>query len=88
MIELDDQNRVSSSQFAELLGYEKKEINKKIRNMFSEEIASGKIPCTLYRKGRVDDYFLPEIESIIFASKWNVDFFRSIIKFWKEDSKH
>jgi len=67
--------------------YEKKEINKKIRIMFEDEIARENIYPHLDNQGRVTDYNLPETESIMFVAKWDIDFLRQISEYWVDRNK-
>ena len=63
---------MSSSQLADLLGYEKSEVNKKINSMFISEIAGEKISRTLRANGQVDEYHLAEIETPMYVAKWAI----------------
>ncbi|MGR5455493.1 hypothetical protein [Vibrio alfacsensis] len=65
----DQKLTMRSSQFAEILGYEKKFINQKIRELFPEEITSKKILLVASRYGGVDEYHLPEVESNMLVAK-------------------
>ena len=65
---------MSSIELAGLLGIEKKEVNRKIRDMFPAEIDGGKIPPSLDTRGYVDFYRLPELESTMFVGKWHTPF--------------
>lgn len=73
---------MSSSQLGELLGYEKKEVNKKINSMFLSEIAGEKISRTFRENGQVDEYYLPEVESQMFAAKWNIQHLRKVVEYF------
>ena len=76
------QETMTSIQLSEMLGYEKKEINKKIRSMFGEEESREKFSPALDRQGRVDFYNLPELESKMFVAKHNIEYLEKITKFW------
>jgi len=73
---------MTSTQLANILGYEKKEVNRKIRDMFSEKIASGIIPPAYDSQNRVSDYSLPEKESKMFVAKHDIDYLEEVIEFW------
>ena len=77
-----DIKTMSSSQLAELLGYEKKEVNKKINSMFLSEIAGEKISRTTRENGQVIEYYLPEVEAQMFAAKWNIQHLRKVVEFF------
>ena len=76
------EKRMSSSQFSELLGYTNKEINKKIREMFVQEIAREKISLTLDAQGRISEYYLPEVESNMLVAKWDINHLRTISSYF------
>ncbi len=71
-----------SSQLAEMLCYEKKEINRKIKAMFQEKIEGGIISPTLRVNGQVDEYHLPELESKMFVAKHDTSYLEQITQFW------
>ncbi|AUR92008.1 antirepressor protein [Vibrio phage 1.168.O._10N.261.52.A10] len=73
---------MSSSQFAELLGFEKKEVNKKIKAMFGNEIAGEKISLTFRANGQVNEYHLPEIEANMFVAKHNITHLRTVSEYF------
>ncbi len=74
---------MNSTQLAELLGIEKKEVNRKVREMFSDELASGAFPpASLDNRSRVIHYHLPELESVMFVGKWHAPFLRQLSQFW------
>jgi phage antirepressor YoqD-like protein len=77
-----DIKTMSSTQLGKLLGYEKKEVNKKITSMFPSEIAGEKISRTFRENGQVDEYYLPEVESQMFAAKWNIQHLRKVVEFF------
>ena len=73
---------MSSSQLGQLLGYEKKEVNRKVLAMFEAEIDGGVITPSLDARRYVDEYYLPEIESQMFAAKWNIQHLRKVVEFF------
>lgn len=73
---------MTSSQLAEMLGYQKKEINKKIRTMFGEIIAREKFSPSIRGNGQVDFYNLPELESKMFVAKHDIEYLEKITKYW------
>lgn len=73
---------MSSSQFAEILGIEKKEVNRKIRDMFAKEIDGGVFSPSIDSRGYVDEYYLPEVESNMFVAKWDVTHLREVSEFF------
>ncbi|AUR86602.1 antirepressor protein [Vibrio phage 1.087.A._10N.261.45.F9] len=78
---------MSSSDLAELIGVERKEANRKIRDMFKDEIAGGIISPTLRANGQVEYYMLPEIESTMFVGKWHTPFLRALSEYWVNRKK-
>lgn len=60
--EVNNIETMTSNQLAEMLGYEKKEVNKKIRSMFGDQGAREKFSPDLDNQGRVNFYNLPEFE--------------------------
>lgn len=78
---------MSSVQLAQLLNYEKKEINKKIRLMFGDDKAREKFSPVLDSQSRVDYYNLPELESKMFVAKHNLDYLEKITQFWIDRNK-
>lgn len=66
-----DSKTMSSTQLADILGYEKKEVNKKIRAMFGGKKAREIFSPAYDLQGRVVDYFLPEKESKMFVATVN-----------------
>lgn len=83
----NEQQTMSSSQLAELLGYEKKEINRKIKSMFSEKIDGGTVTPSFDSRGYVSEYFLPELESKMFVAKWDIKYLETITQFWIDRNK-
>ena len=73
---------MSSSQLGQLLGYEKKEVNRKVLAMFEAEIDGGIISPSLDARGYVDEYHLPEVESNMFAAKWNIQHLRKVTEYF------
>jgi len=75
-----------SSQLAELLDFDKKEINKKIRSMFGEEVRE-KFSPTLRSNKQVDEYHLPELESKMFVAKHDITYLEKITQYWIDRNK-
>jgi len=73
---------MSSSQLAEILGYEKKEVNKKVRAMFGDDKAREVFSPACDAQNRVVDYNLPEKESKMFVAKHDIDYLEQVIQFW------
>ncbi|MEH6451212.1 MAG: hypothetical protein V7765_21280 [Oleispira sp.] len=73
---------MSSSQLGELLDYSKSVTNFKIKEMFQPEIDDRKIKSSLDARGYVIEYHLPEIESQMFAAKWNIQHLRKVVEFF------
>ena len=73
---------MSSTQLAEILGYEKKEVNRKIKDMFSAKIDGGIISPSKDNRGYVTDYHLPELESKMFVAKHDINYLEQITQFW------
>lgn len=78
---------MSSSDLAELIGIERKEANRKIRDMFKDEIEGGIISPTLRPNGQVEYYMLPEVESTMFVGKWHTPFLRALSEYWVNRKK-
>ena len=76
------EKRMSSSQFSELLGYSKIQVNKKIREMFAQEIDDKKILSSLDLRGYVNEYYLPEIEANMLVAKWDINHLRTISSYF------
>jgi len=77
---------MSSTQLAEMLNKEKKEVNRLIREMFPTEIAGGDFPLTEstgLNAGKVDAYHLPETQSIMFVAKHDITYLKKIAEYWK-----
>ena len=74
---------MSSTQFCEMTGREKKHINEIIKKEFVYEIVGQIIRPTLRPNGQVSDYHLPETESIMLAAKLDKSYLRKIAEFWK-----
>lgn len=79
---------MSSGELAELIGIERKEANKKIRDMFQDEILREIISPAFRPNGQVDYYMLPEIESTMFVGRWHTPFLRQISQFWVQKKKN
>lgn len=73
---------MTSSQIAEMLGYEKKEVNRKIKSMFGEKIDGGTITPSLDARGYVSEYSLPELESKMFVAKHDINYLEEITQYW------
>lgn len=82
LINTNNTETMTSAQLAELLGYEKKEVNKKIRNMFGDEKAREKFSPDLDGRGRVEYYNLPELESKMFVAKHDINYLEKITEYW------
>ena len=67
-----------------MLGYEKKEVNRKIKSMFQDKLDGGIISPSLDSRGYVVDYFLPELESKMFVAKHDINYLEKITQFWIE----
>lgn len=78
---------MSSIELADLLGYEKKEVNKKIRAMFGEIKVRETFSPTLRANGQVDFYSLPELESKMFVAKYDIEYLETITQFWIDKGK-
>jgi len=78
---------MSSTQLAEMLGYDKKEINRKIKQMFSEKIDGGIISPSLDARNYVSNYHLPELESKMFVAKHDIEYLEVITKYWINKDK-
>lgn len=78
---------MSSSQLSDMLGYQKKEINRKIKAMFQDKIAGGIISPTLRDNGQVSDYHLPELESKMFVAKHDIKYLEKITQYWIDKNK-
>ncbi len=83
----DTEPTMTSNQLAELLGYEKKEINRKIKSMFLSEIDGGEISPSLDSRGYVEEYHLNELYSTMFVGKWHTPFLRQLSQFWIDKGK-
>ena len=81
---LAQSNTMSSTQLAEMLGYDKKEINRKVKQMFSEKIHGGIITPSFDARNYVTDYHLPELESKMFVAKHDIEYLEVITKYWIE----
>ena len=79
---LNTEQTMSSSQLSTMLGYEKKEINKKIRSMFGEEIARETFSPALDSQNRISEYLLPEVESKMLVASLDINYLRQITEYW------
>lgn len=75
---------MNSTELAKMLGYEKKEINRKIKAMFGEKIDGGIITPSFDSRGYVSEYNLGELESKMFVAKHNDEYLEMITKYWIE----
>lgn len=79
---INNRETMTSTELANILGYNKAEVNKKIRAMFDEELAKEKISLAHDNQGRVLEYYLPEIESNMFVARWDYTHLRKLADFW------
>jgi hypothetical protein len=77
-----ESNTMSSTQLAVMLGYDKKEINRKVKQMFADKIDGGIISPSLDARNYVTDYHLPELESKMFVAKHDIEYLEVITKYW------
>ena len=73
---------MTSTELAELLGYEKKRVNQRIKEMFQEEIDGAIIVPSLDSRGYVSEYHLPEVESNMFVGRWDHTHLRKLATYW------
>jgi hypothetical protein len=78
---------MSSTQLSELLHYDRKEINKKIRSIFAEKIYRGIISITPRPNGQVEEYYLPELESKMLVAKHDDKYLEQITQYWIDRNK-
>lgn len=78
---------MTSTQLSELLGYEKKEVNRKIKAMFSDKIDGGIISPSLDSRGYVEEYYVPELESKMFVAKHDINYLEKITQYWIDRNK-
>ena len=88
MITTDNIKTMTSTQLAELLGREKKEINREIKKMFKDKIEGGDFTPTLRTNGQVLEYHLPELEAKMFVAKKDINYLEKITKFWIDKNKN
>lgn len=81
-INQSNQETMTSSQLAHMLGIEKKEVNRKIKSMFPIEIDGGEIPPSIDNRGYIVEYHLNELYSTMFVAKWHSPFLRKISQYW------
>lgn len=79
---------MTSSQLAEMLGYEKKEINRKIKSIFQAKIDGGVITPSFDKRGYVSEYNLPELESKMFVARHDITYLEKITKYWIDRNKN
>ena len=79
---------MTTTQLSDLLHYETKEINKKIRNMFGEQTAREKFSPVLRSNGQVLDYLVPELESKMFVTKHAINYLEEITQYWIDRNKN
>lgn len=84
---INNKETMTSSQLSELLNYPKKEINRKIKSMFSHKIVGGIISPTLRANSQVDEYNLPELESKMFVAKHDINYLEKITAYWINRTK-
>ena len=85
---INKQQTMTSSQLAELLNYDKKEINKKVRLMFSDVKARELFSPDCDTQNRVIEYYLPELESKMFVAKHDITYLEKITQYWiNQESK-
>ncbi len=83
----EKQQTMTSSQLAEMLGFESKSsINKAIRKMFDDSKLESFNP-SLDSRGYVVDYHLPELESKMFVAKHDINYLQKITEFWISKGK-
>ena len=73
---------MTSTQLAEMLGMEKKEIHRELQHNFQDEIDGGIISPSLDSRGYVAEYHLPELESKMYVAGKDKDYLRVITQYW------
>ena len=80
---------MSSSQLAEMLHRKKHNINRDIRDIFSDKIDDSKygssnkpIKSDLDSRGYVLEYHLPELEAKMFVAKKDINYLEEVVQFW------
>ena len=73
---------ITSTQLAEMLGKDRKVINRDIRKMFLDKIKIGKIFFTINFDGHVFDFYLPELEAKSFIVETDINYLEKITQFW------
>lgn len=76
------QETMSSTQLAEMLGYEKKHLHEKIKKMFPEEVDGRSFRPSLDSRGYVAEYHLPEVESKMLVASCDIGYLRVITEYW------
>lgn len=82
MVTAQNSETMSSSQLAVMLGYDKKEVHKKIRAMFGADKAREKFSPDIDAQRRIDEYNLPELESKMFVAKFDINYLEEVTQFW------
>jgi len=82
------ENTMSSTQLAELLGKTKSKVNEQIRKMFSAKIDDSIIGSSKDSRGYVTDYHLPELESNMYAAKYDDEQLEKVCAYWIERKSH
>jgi len=73
---------MTSTQLAEMLNKQKKEINRKIKLMFQDKIDGGVIRPSLDARGYVAEYHVPELEAKMFVAKNDISYLEKITQYW------
>lgn len=73
---------MSSSQFAALLGKDKKHINEAIKKMFQPQIDGRTIRPSLDTRGYVIEYHLPQVEANMFVAKHDITHLRTVSEYF------
>lgn len=82
IIKAENIKTMTSTELSNLLGKEKKEVNKAVRLLFADKIAGGFFSLTRRANGQVDEYYLPELESKMFVAKQDINYLEKITQFW------
>ena len=69
-----NQEAMTSTQLAAMLGKEKNHVNEAIKKMFPNEIDDRKIRSSLDSRGYVIDYHLPEAESVMYVATKDINY--------------
>lgn len=74
---------MTSTQLLELIKFSSKsELNRAIRNMFSDKIDGAVIASSIDSRGYVSEYLLPELESKMFVAKHDINYLEKITQYW------